>query len=301
MSKHVTAPEEDWANEHAPKVLGVDPRALVTTQLFTIIDEYDEVVIRQIIGLYNHKNAKIILDAHSKGVFENAHKHIINMCFALVSVNTHRRNYHSKIEESKKRATEKMASWNSPYETAIYDQDITVEVVGALINLKTALDSLAQAIAAIYKFRDLKTWKNNGDGVIKALKRNVPENDKQKVEKLNNFIEKHQTLTRDYIGLRDTLGHGMNEYKEVISGFFKRKVDDEVQRPRVQMGEKVIDCGDLVDGCAKIGSEYCREVVAIILSSVIPGFEVGNKDGEYMWTHNIVVVQDLNSGKIESI
>ncbi len=301
MTQRKTTPEEDWVNENATRVLGADPNKLITTQLFTIIDEYDEVVIRQIMGIYNHRNAKIILDAHKKGVFERAHKHVINMCFALVSVNAHKRSYHAKFDSAKERAKKEMESWKSSYETGIYDQDITVEVVGALNNLKAALDSLAQVVAAIYSFNDLKTWSKNGDGVLKALNNNVPQADKQKVNRVIKFIKEHQGLTKDYIGLRDNLGHGLTDYQKTISGFFKRNVDKEVQNPRVQMGSKVIDCGDLVDGCVKVGSEYCREIISIILSSIIPGIEVGNLDGKYVWAHNIVAVQNMKTGKVDEI
>jgi len=285
--------EENWVNENAPKALGINADKLMTTQLFTIVDDADEVVIKEILGIYNHKNAKIILDSHSDGSFEKSHRHIINMCFALVIINTHRRNYHYKFEESKKQATVEMESWRSPYETAIYTQDLTVEVVGALISLKSSLDSLAQAISVIYGLHGLKTWGKNGESVLKALKNNVPVKDKTKVDRLIKFIENHQELTKDYIDLRDKLGHGMSDYKQTI--------DNEVQNPRVQMGDKVIDCGDLVDGCSKVGTEYCREVVAIILSSIIPGFEVGILNGTYTWSHNIVAVQDIKSIKVEQV
>lgn len=293
--------EENWVNENAPKALGINADKLMTTQLFTIVDDADEVVIKEILGIYNHKNAKIILDSHSDGSFEKSHRHIINMCFALVSINTHRRNYHYKFEESKKIATVEMESWRSPYETAIYTQDLTVEVIGALTNLKSSLDSLAQAISVIYGLHGLKTWGKNGDSVLKALKNNIPIKDKAKVDRLITFIKNHQELTKDYIDLRDKLGHGLSDYKQTISGFFKRNIDDDVQNPRVQMGEKVIDCGDLVDGCSKVGTEYCREIVAIILSSIIPGFEVGILNGAYTWSHNIIAVQDIKSSKVEYV
>jgi|GEM_PF-2089471 len=299
MSKLETAPEEKWVIANAAQVLGVDADKLMTTQLFTIIDDYDEVIIREIIGIYNHKNAKVILDTYKDGVFEKAHKHIVNMCFSLVSVNTHKRNYHTKLEPAKLRAAKKMEEWGSPFETSVYDQDITVEVIGALINFKTALDSLAQATAAIYGFNDLKTWGKNGDSVLKALRNNIPDKDKPKVERLIKFIENHQKLTEDYINLRDNLGHGLTEHKETISGFFKRKVDKEVQNPRVQMGDKVVDCGDLVDGCVKAGVEYVREVIGIILSSFVLGIGVGNLDGKYVWSHEFLAVQDVKSGKLE--
>lgn len=298
MSASDATPEEEWVNTNAPHVLGVDASQLMTTQLFNIVDDYDDLVIRQVMGIFNHQNAKIVLDAHKNGVFEKAHSHVINMCFSLVSVNAHRRNYHAKLDTARQQAKDKMEEWQSPYETAIYDQDITIEVIGALISLKSALDSLAQAISVIYGFNDLKSWKRNGDGVLKALRKNIPKDDAPKVERLIKFIEQHQSLTKEYIDLRDNLGHGLTEYKNTISGFFKRKIDTQVQNPRIQMGDKVIDCGDLVDGCAKVGSEYAREVVGIILSSVIPGVEVGDLEGKYVWLHNVVAVSDMHEGRV---
>lgn len=300
MTKEKT-PEQIWVEQNASRVLGKPLDQMMTTQLLTIVDEYDEIVIREILGMYNHKNCQIILEAFNRGSFAKAYKPIMNMAFALVSVNVHRRNYQTKFENAKDKAKEEMESWESESETQIYDQTLGVEVQGALINFKSSLDSLAQAIAAIYKLGGMKTWGSNGDDVLKPLKNNVKKEHKAHTQRLIKFIENHQKDTKDFIALRDNLGHGLAKYEESVSGFFKRKIDTEVQNPRAQLGKNVVDCSHLLDKCSEISINYCREAVAIILSSILPNIEIGNDNGKYRWTHEIVAVQDVNSGNIELV
>ena len=279
--------EEEWVEKNASKVLGVDEKDLITTQLITIVDKYDELIVKDILGIFSHNNTKEILNVRRPGSFAKAHGYIINMCFALVSVNVHCRNYFSKLEPARERASRGMLNWNSKYETAIYDQEITVEVIGALISFKTALDCLSQALAAMYGY-NLKTWGDNGNKVLKALNNNLTHEDKPSAERLISFIEKHQDDTRDYIDLRDNLGHGLTEYKNTISGFFQRKIDSKPQNPRVEVNHKVIDSLDLMNGCRKFSGEYCREVVALSLSDIVPGITIGIFNDRYVWSHNII-------------
>lgn len=279
--------EEEWVEKNASKVLGVDEKDLITTQLITIVDKYDEVIVKDILGIFSHNNTKEILNVRRPGSFAKAHGYIINMCFALVSVNVHCRNYFSKLEPARERANREMLNWNSKYETAIYDQEITVEIIGALMSFKTALDCLSQALAAMYGY-NLKTWGDNGNKVLKALNNNLTHKDKPSAERLISFIEKHQDDTGDYIDLRDNLGHGLTEYKNTISGFFQRKIDSKPQNPRVEVNHKVIDSLDLVDGCRKFSGEYCREVVALSLSDIVPGITIGILNDRYVWSHNII-------------
>lgn len=300
MSKEKT-PAEIWVEKNASRVLGKPLNKMMTTQLLTIIDDYDEVVIREILGIFNHKNCQIILDAFNNGSFMKAHKHVINMAFALVSINVHRRNYFQKFEDAKVRATKEMESWESKSETQIYDQSLGVEVQGALINFKAALDSLAQALAAVYGLGGIKRWGKNGDDVLKSLKNNLKKEYVTHTQRLIEFIESHQKDTKDFIALRDNLGHGLAKYDEVVSGFFKRKIDTEVQNPRAQLGTSVVDCSHLLDKCSEIAINYCREAIAITLSSIIPNIEIGNDNGKYRWTHEIVAIQDVNSGDIDLV
>lgn len=291
-------PEEEWVEKNAPKVLGVNEKDLITTQLITIVDKYDEVIVKDILGVFNHKNTKEILNTRRSGSFAKAHGHIINMCFALVSVNVHCRNYFNKLESAREHASKEMLSWDSKYETAIYNQEITVEIIGALMSFKTALDCLSQALAAMYGY-SLKTWGDNGNKVLKALNNNLTEKDKPSAERLISFIERHRADTKDYINLRDNLGHGLTDYKDTLSGFFKRKDDIKPQNPRVQINDKVIDTYDLMEACRRFSGQYCREVVALSLSNIVPGITVGILDGRYIWSHNFFASTDLKTGKTE--
>lgn len=300
MSKEKT-PAEIWVEQNASRVLGKPLNQMMTTQLLTIVDDYDEIVIREILGIYNHKNSQIILEAFNKRSYAKVHMHVMNMAFALVSVNVHRRNYLQKFEDAKAKATKEMESWETDAETQIYDQSLGVEVQGALINFKAALDSLAQAIATVYGLGGMKTWGKNGADVLRPLKNNFKKEHAAHAQRLIEFIENHQKDTKDFITLRDNLGHGLAKYEEAVSGFFKRKNDTEVQNPRAQLGTNVVDCSHLLDKCSEISINYCREVIAIILSSIIPGIQIGNDNGKYRWTHEIVAVQDVNSGSIELV
>lgn len=288
--------EEEWVEKNAPKVLGVDEKDLITTQLLTIVDKSDEVIVKDILGVFSHNNTKEILNARRPGSFAKAHGHIINMCFALASINVHCRNYFSKLESARERAGKEMLSWNSKYETAIYDQEITVEIIGALMSFKTALDCLSQALATMYGY-NLKTWGDNGEKVLKALNNNLAAKDKPSVKRLISFIKRHQADTKDYIDLRDNLGHGLTEYKNTISGFFRRKIDGEPQNPRVEVSHKVIDSFNLMDGCRRFSGEYCREVVALSLSDIVPGITIAIlKNDRYVWSHNVIASTDMNTG-----
>ena len=88
--------------------------------------------------------------------------------------------------------------------------------------------------------------------------------------------------------MRDNLGHGLTEYKNTISGFFQRKIDSKPQNPRVKVNHKVIDSLDLMNGCRKFSGEYCREVVALSLSDIVPGITIGIFNDRYVWSHNII-------------
>ncbi len=288
--------EEQWVEENASRVLGVPSEQLITTKLLTIVDAFDEVIVKDILGMFNHKNTQEILNTHRSESFEKAHPFVLNMCFALASVNVHARNYFNKLESARERADKEMKSWESKVDTAIYDQEVTVEIIGALVAFKTALDSLSQALAAVYGY-SLKTWGSNGDKVIKALTNNVPDKDKGPVQSLIDFIRDHQSDTKDYIDLRDNLGHGITEYKSTISGFFKRKHDELPQNPRVEINGKVVDCSDLMNGCMQLSGQYCREIIALLLSSFIPDIKIGIQDGRYVWSHNIAAVTDTNTGE----
>lgn len=292
--------EEEWVEKNAPKILGVDKKDLITTQLITIIDEYDEVIVKDIIGMFNHKNTQEILNARRPGSFAKAHGHIVNMCFALASINVHCRNYFSKLESARIRSDREMRSWSTKYETAIYDQEITVEIIGALMSFKTALDCLSQVLAAMYGY-NLRTWGDNGNKVLKALNNNLAEKDKLSVKRLISFIKKHQDDTRDYIDLRDNLGHGLTEYQKTISGFFQHEINSKPQNPRVEVNRKVIDSFDLMSGCRKFSGEYCREVVALSLSDIIPGITIGILDNRYVWSHNIIASTDMITGEAKVV
>lgn len=100
--------EEEWVEKNASKVLGVDEKDLITTQLITIVDKYDELIVKDILGIFSHNNTKEILNVRRPGSFAKAHGYIINMCFALVSVNVHCRNYFSKLEPARERASREM-------------------------------------------------------------------------------------------------------------------------------------------------------------------------------------------------
>ncbi len=121
--------EEEWVEKNASKILGIDEKDLITTQLITIVDKYDEVIVKDILGIFSHNNTKEILNDRRPGSFAKAHGHILNMCFALASINVHCRNYFSKLEPARERSSGEMLKWNSKYETAIYDQKITVYFV----------------------------------------------------------------------------------------------------------------------------------------------------------------------------
>ncbi len=292
--EYIKSPEEEWVEKNVSRVLGIAKDQLIKTKLLTIVDEFDEVIVKDILGVFNHKNTQEILNAHSSGSFSNSHPFIINMSFALASVNVHARNYFAKLEPARERANKEMTSWKSEVDTAIYDQEITIEIVGALIAFKTALDNLSQALAAIYGY-SLKTWGDNGNKVLKALENNVPNKDKKSAEKLISFIREHQVDTKDYIDLRNNLGHGLTEYKSTITGFFRSKNNKLTINPRAEVNGKVVDCSDLMDGCVRLSGQYCREIIAICLGSFVPGITVGILNGRYAWSHNIIDIINIKS------
>jgi plastocyanin len=84
---------------------------------------------------------------------------------------------------------------------------IIYEVETFLFQVKSTLDVLAQIIGMIYHMKGTRTYKDDGDILIKNLKNNSSKEQGINAVRLATILEKHQGWVKDTVDMRDEVTH----------------------------------------------------------------------------------------------
>lgn len=145
------------------------------------------------------------------------------------------------IDEAKRSRIEETPS----VERVCYSQDLFFEFDGFFVQLKSTLDYVVKLPIPILgkNVWSLRTFANNGDGVIKALEKSVPKKYGEKAQMMGEIIQRHQVAwLKDAKAIRDQINHFLDDgqgYKSFLVMKQIKNGKEEIIVPLMAEGEPI--------------------------------------------------------------
>lgn len=218
-------------------------------------------------------------------------KIIIDVTTSLLKANHHRRNYLKYEKEIEAEILQKNKNINEGVDLIEERPDLISEVDSFLVQIKSALDSLAKSFNPIFGLK-IQNWgkgtiqgkkgKKSGVKIINALN-NTPTSIRSRVKDLIGFIEDNIDYISAIVWLRDSpVHHGKIK---IVRGFIYKFKEKKIIRPQIIFKNgKEIPLSDFLDLTIKNIINFVENIIVISLSNLTPGLFLAKiSENEYQW------------------
>ncbi len=218
---------------------------------------------------------------------------IIDVVRSLMKANHHRRNYLDQEKVIEKEIIELNKNTDSGVPVVYERQDLISEVDAFLIQLKSALDSLAKSLNPIFNLK-INGWhkgkrkgskiEESGIKIINTLN-NIESELKNKADDLINFIENYIDYISTIVFLRDRpVHHGKIKN---IQGFLYYIEGKKLIKPKLVFKNKNINLSEFLETTIKNFIDFTELIIVNTLKNLIPNIYLAKgQDGRFGWYGN---------------
>lgn len=268
---------------------------LTLTEEIEINDDIDRLLLEEILQIVQNNRILPLISywGHKKLNIDKADekflKHILLSINALVKANALRRNYvqrkDSLIEDIKKDK-----SISGAYIDLLFNKvDAYILIEAFFVQIKTALDLLAQSLYPIYG-REFKTWKRKNDlsgmAIADTLSTSIKAELRPNAQPIVDLIKLHtKSITKIVIHRDDTVHYGKLKN---VQGFRYSVKTKEIIPPLIKIDEDATAYVDeYMTEVIKYISDFMQEFILTLLSNLLTDMRVAkHKDGQWGWISN---------------
>lgn len=260
-------------------------------------DDIDKYLIYTIIPIVLDNSTMALIKVWGQTNFENETadeqylRIIIDVIKSLLKANHHRRSYLKYEKEIEVEILEKNKNITEGIDLIEERPDLISEVDSFLIQIKSALDSLAKSLNPIFgcKFQNWgkgtvqgKKGKKSGGRIINALN-NTPVSIRNRIKDLVEFIEDNIDYISAIVWLRDSPTH--HGGIKVIRGFVYKFNEKKIILPVIMLKDgKEMLLPKFLNLTIKNIIDFVENIIVISLSNLTPGLFLAKiSESEYQW------------------
>lgn len=267
-------------------------RQLTLTQQIEMNDKIDHFLLEEILLIVQNNQVLPMVSCwgHEKLKIDKADeiflKKIMLSVNALIKANALRRNY-EKIKDSLIEEIEKDPTIIGTNIDILFNKvDAFILIEGFFVQIKTALDLLAQSLKTIYG-KEFHTWEKKdklcGMKIVSGLSNNLSNDIKPHAKKIIDLISFHaEAITRIVTHRDDTVHYGkLNK----VQGFRFSVQQKKVIAPLILITDhESAYVNDYMLEVLKYISEFIQEFIITLLSNLINDMKIAKKsDGTWGW------------------
>lgn len=262
-------------------------------------DDIEKHLIEDVLTIVLNSNTQSLINSWGATKFnkdkigEDYLMTIIDVVRSLMKANHHRRKYLDQEKVIEKEILELNKNTDSGVPVVYERPDLISEVDAFLVQLKSALDSLAKSLNPIFNLK-INGWhkgkrkgskiEESGIKIINTLN-NLESELKNKADDLINFIEDYIDYISTIVFLRDRpVHHGKIKN---IQGFVYYIEDKKLIKPKLVFKDKNINLSEFLETTIKNFVDFTELIIVNTLKNLIPNMYLAKgQDGRFGWYGN---------------